>query len=131
MSKNVLIVDDIQFIRETLSDLLTEYGFTCVGHASNGNEALLLADQLKPDWITLDLVMPHKNGIQVTELLHKVSPRSKVIWISSESDSIAHQMEAIRLGVAGVLSKPFKASELQKLLNLNNDTPLEHTQKGA
>ena len=63
----VLIVDDIPYVRKTLKQILVSHGYRVVGEAENGDEATRLYQETRPDIVTMDLVMPMKNGVQTTK----------------------------------------------------------------
>jgi len=71
MSKRVLVVDDSVFMRDIIKDIFAAGGFDVVGEAGNGVEAVEKYKELKPDIVTMDLVMPYRNGI---ESIEKVGP---------------------------------------------------------
>ena len=66
MSKRVLVVDDSVFMRDIIKDIFAAGGFSVVGEAGNGVEAVEKYKELKPDLVTMDLVMPYRNGIDAT-----------------------------------------------------------------
>ena len=58
MAKTVLIVDDVAFVRKTLAEILREAGYSVVGEAADGKEAIEKWRELRPDVVTMDVVMP-------------------------------------------------------------------------
>src|ERR1035437_2115367 len=84
MIKTVLIVDDSRYMRTILKDILTTAGYDVVGQAGNGEMAIDMALDLKPDLITLDNVLPDMLGIDILKTL-KVDEKieSKVVMISA------------------------------------------------
>ena len=58
MGKKILLVDDAPVIRLMLKDILSFHGYTVIGEANNGNEAVKLYKELKPDLVTMDIIMP-------------------------------------------------------------------------
>ena len=109
----VLIVDDHAVVRRGLRALLeAEGGAVVVGEAGSGGEAVLLAADLAPDVVLMDLVMPEMDGVTATRLLKRQSPRSQVIVLTSyHADE--HIFPAIR---AGALSYLLKSAGLDELL---------------
>ena len=80
----VLIVDDHAVVRHGIRALLEAEGdFLVVGEASSGGQAVLLAADLAPDVVLMDLVMPEIDGVEATRLLKQRSPRSQVIVLTS------------------------------------------------
>jgi two-component system, chemotaxis family, chemotaxis protein CheY len=116
MTKSVLIVDDAIFMRSILKKLVSKTeGFSVVGEASNGSEAIEKFKALKPDIVTLDIVMPIKDGIQTLRELLLLSPAAKVFMISAMGQEMLKD-EALSLGAAGFIEKPFKEDEVVRTL---------------
>lgn len=115
MSKSVLIVDDAGFIREMLSQVCTELGYRVVGEAMSGDEAILLANQIRPDIIFMDIVMPGKSGIDAGAEILKRNPRIEIIAISSLEEAFIRQ-KSKKVGFAGFVSKPFTKEDIHKSL---------------
>ena len=114
--KRVLIADDASLIRTIIKKSLTKYGYEVVGEAKNGQEAVDLYNQLRPDLLTLDLIMPEKEGIEVIQEIMKIDPQAKILVVSSlKQDLIAE--EALKFGAKGCLSKPFDALSLSSAAN--------------
>src|ERR1700731_595536 len=81
----VLVVDDSAFMRKVLETIFNaDAQLQVSGHAKDGREAIALAESLKPDVITMDLNMPHMDGLQATAQIMTSNPRPIVI-VSSES----------------------------------------------
>jgi len=102
----VLIVDDTKFLREKLKEILQNSGFSVVGEAENGVEAVELYKQLKPDLVTMDITMPKMNGIEAVKLIKEQFPNAKIIMCSA----IGQQkmvVEAIEAGAKDFIVKPF------------------------
>src|ERR1700716_1529818 len=103
--RRVLIVDDALFMRNTLRDIFTTAGFAVAGEADDGVQAVNLFRDLKPDLVTMDIVMPYKSGIDATREIVQQDPGAVVIMCSAlGQESLV--MEAIEAGGAGVLLKP-------------------------
>src|SRR5713101_2750403 len=85
----VLVVDDSAFMRKVLENIFNaDEQLQVVGHAKDGREAVALAESLKPDIITMDINMPHVDGLQATAQIMTTNPRPIVI-VSSESKDCA------------------------------------------
>jgi two-component system chemotaxis response regulator CheY len=80
--KSVLIVDDSPQVQSSLRKIYESFGFTVVGTASDGNEALHKYAELKPDLVSLDIIMPNMHGIECYRLLLAQNPSAKVIFVS-------------------------------------------------
>lgn len=113
---SVLLADDHAVVRQGLRMLLqTESGIEIVGEAENGNQAISLAEELKPAVVLMDVAMPLLNGAQATRQIRRVSPRTRVLVLSSYSDDrIVDQL--IEAGVSGYLVKGAAASDLVKAI---------------
>jgi NarL family two-component system response regulator LiaR len=108
----VLIVDDHAVVRQGIRALLeAEGGFQVVGEAGSGGEAALLAADLAPDVVLMDLVMPEMDGVTATRLIKQQSPRSQVIVLTSYHED-EHIYPAIRAGALSYLLKSVGLDEL-------------------
>ncbi|MGZ3715085.1 MAG: response regulator [Ktedonobacterales bacterium] len=108
----VLIVDDHAVVRHGIRALLeAEGGFAVVGEVGSGGEAVLVAADLAPDVVLMDLVMPEMDGIAATRLLKQQSPCSQVIVLTSYHDD-EHIFPAIRAGALSYLLKGVGLDEL-------------------
>ncbi|MBS1959890.1 MAG: response regulator [Bdellovibrionales bacterium] len=112
----VLIVDDIPYIRKTLKQILTSHGFRVVGEAENGDEASRLYAETKPDIVTMDLVMPSKNGVQATKDILQIDSDAKIVVLSAMMQENL-VTEAIHAGAKDYIVKPFVTEEVLKVLN--------------
>jgi two-component system, chemotaxis family, chemotaxis protein CheY len=106
MSKRVLIVDDAPFMRVLIRDTVEAAGHTVVGEAENGEEAIERYIALKPDVVTMDLVMPKLSGIEGLKGILKHDPKAKVLVISA-LDQKTELKEAISAGAFDFIVKPF------------------------
>ncbi|EEB74145.1 response regulator [Thermococcus sp. AM4] len=109
----VLIVDDALFARILLRKIFTEAGHEVVGEASTGKEAVELYSKLRPDIVTLDIIMPDMDGITALREIKKIDPNAKVIMITSV-DSDKKLIECIEAGASGYIVKPFEPSQVLK-----------------
>jgi DNA-binding NarL/FixJ family response regulator len=108
----VLIVDDQTVVREGLAAILsTEPEIQVVGLAANGQEALDLMDQARPQVVLMDLKMPGMNGVQATQRIHRDYPEIRVLVLTTY---VADEwvFDAIRAGAAGYLMKDTRRGEL-------------------
>jgi DNA-binding NarL/FixJ family response regulator len=114
MSANVRIViaDDHKLMREGLSSLLSQQAdIQVVGQATNGREAVQLAERENPDVVVMDVSMPDLNGIDATRQIISRSPRTRVIALSMHSDR-QFVAEMFRAGARGYLLKDSAFEEL-------------------
>lgn len=107
----VLVVDDAIFMRRMLSDILKEGGHQVVGEASNGNEALDQYKKIKPDIVTMDIIMPEMGGIDAVKGIVKAFPEAKILMVSAMGQQQL-VVEAIQAGAKDFIVKPFEASRV-------------------
>jgi two-component system chemotaxis response regulator CheY len=113
MSKKVLIVDDVPFARKIIGDILRAAGHQVVGEATDGDEAMEQYAKLSPDFVTMDVVMPNRNGIEACRKIIELDQNAKIIIISA----MAHEqllMDAINAGARDYILKPFGPDDLIK-----------------
>lgn len=106
MSCRVLVVDDSKLARTLVKNALTEAGHQVVGEASNGREASDLFFQLKPDVVTLDVIMPDVDGPTAAKEILGKDPKARIIMITSLNQQ-AIEGDMLKAGVRTVLTKPF------------------------
>jgi DNA-binding NarL/FixJ family response regulator len=107
----VLVVDDEPLIRETLVELLEDEGFTVVGQAVDGAEAVREVDALSPDVVLIDVRMPIVNGIEATRRILALRPETVVIALSAYDDP-ALAAAAREAGAADYVAKGTPSREL-------------------
>ena len=107
----ILIVDDEDLDRKVLHSILLSAGYEVVGTARTGEEGIRLFRALKPDLVTLDLMMPQMNGMEVLVALMKEDKKTNaLICTSAHSDPVVDL--AMRYGAKGYIIKPFQAKSL-------------------
>jgi len=108
----ILIADDHPVVRQGLRTFLeTQDGLEVVGEASDGAEAAELAQQLLPDVVLMDLVMPGLDGVEATRRIRELSPSTKVIVLTS-FDEDEKVFPSVKAGAAGYLLKDVRPQEL-------------------
>lgn len=116
MGKRILIVDDSSFARSMLNEILFKHGYEVVGEARDGNEALEKYEQLKPDLVTMDIAMPHLNGINALKKIIDSFPDAKIVIISSVPSK--EIVKSVLLGGAlDYVIKPFTKERLLKAID--------------
>lgn len=118
MSARLLIVDDSMVIRNLIARRMLDKRLPTidvVGLASDGEQALALAKLRQPDYITMDLTMPHMDGEACIERLATMLPNAGIIVVSALSDK-ATALRAISKGAHGFLHKPFTDDQLIEAL---------------
>jgi DNA-binding NarL/FixJ family response regulator len=109
----VLLADDHKLMRAGIRSLVKELvDVEIVGEASNGRQALDLVEQLRPDIVLMDLMMPELNGLDATAAVVAKFPRVQVIILSMNA-SEDHVLHALRSGAAGYLLKNIGPDELE------------------
>lgn len=111
MSQRVLIVDDALFMRNLLRDIFAEFGWEIVGEAADGFEALQKYQELKPDLVTMDIVMPQRSGIEALQDII-AADNSAVVIMCSALGQESMVMEAIQNGAKDFIVKPFQQSQV-------------------
>lgn len=110
----ILIVDDAVFMRKMLSDILTKEGHTIVGEAENAKEAVELYKKLKPDVVTLDIVMPEIGkitAIKAIKAIKLLDKKAKIIMVSAMGQQ-EMVVESIQAGASDFVVKPFQATNV-------------------
>lgn len=109
---SILIAEDHAVVRESIHKLLEEEAdLVVVGEAANGEEALQLARELKPDVVLMDVSMPKVNGIEATRKLRQLSPGTAVLILSAY-DYDQYVFALLEAGAKGYLLKDVNAREL-------------------
>jgi two-component system chemotaxis response regulator CheB len=109
----VLIVDDSAFMRKVLETIISSDDMLqVVGQAKDGREAVTLAESLKPDVITMDINMPHVDGLQATAQIMTTNPRPIVIVSSESREGADSTLKALELGAIDFVPKPSSGIDL-------------------
>ncbi len=114
----VFLVEDEIVVREGLRNniLWERYGFTYAGDASDGEMALPLIREIKPDLLITDIKMPFMDGLALSELVRKELPRTKIVIISGYDD-FSYAQQAIRMGVEQYMLKPVTKDKMVQILD--------------
>ncbi len=111
MNQTVLVCDDAIFMRTMISDILSQAGFEIVGEAESGVQAVEKYKVLKPDLVTMDIVMPDMGGIEAVREICKGDPEAKILMCSAMGQQ-ALVVEAIQAGAKDFVVKPFQPSRV-------------------
>ncbi|HMK47507.1 MAG TPA: response regulator [Methanocella sp.] len=115
----IMIVDDAAFMRTLLKNILFPKGYEIAGEADNGAAAVEKYKELKPDLVTMDIVMPNVNGIEALKKIREMDPNARVIMCTAVGQENMVRA-AIMSGAKGYIVKPFQApkvlEEVQKVL---------------
>ena len=115
--KKILIADDDGMLRELLKAMLRSDGHTVVGEAGNGEQALSMTAELKPEVLLLDIHMPKMDGLLCLETLKTQHPDTVVIMISGDA-SLPSVKDALSKGARGFIVKPFNAAKVLDTIQL-------------
>ena len=111
MGHRVLVCDDAIFMRTMISDILSGAGYEVVGEAETGLQAIERYRELKPDLVTMDIVMPDMGGIDAVREIVKNDPNAKILMCSAMGQQ-ALVVEAIQAGAKDFVVKPFQPSRV-------------------
>lgn len=108
---SIMIVDDNDIMRSLLRGMLRGEDYDVIGEARNGNQAVDMADRLKPDIVCLDVLMPEKTGLEALCEIKAANPDIEVVMITGNADADTVQ-QAIENGACGFIIKPFNAAKV-------------------
>jgi len=109
----VLVVDDSAFMCKVLQEIInSDPQMEVVGQGRDGRDGVALAESLRPDVITMDINMPHIDGLQATELIMSQHPRPIVIVSSESREGAASTLKALELGAIDFVPKPTSGIDL-------------------
>jgi len=111
VTQTVLVCDDAIFMRTMISDILSQAGFEIVGEAESGLQAVEKYKALKPDLVTMDIVMPDMGGIEAVREICKDDPEARILMCSAMGQQ-ALVVEAIQAGAKDFVVKPFQPSRV-------------------
>lgn len=115
IGRRVLIVDDNQFSRQLLKTLFEGHGYHVVGQARGVNDATEMYKMLKPDWVTLDLILGHEYGFRALMAMRRIDRGVRVLVISSDAHPFTME-QASNLGAVGYVVKPVDWDKLSAAL---------------
>lgn len=113
--KKVMIVDDALFMRNMLRGILEADGFEVVAEAADGGEAVLTYRDIRPDIVTLDIIMPVKNGIEALREIMAIDPGARVIICSAVGQESLVQ-KARDVGARDFILKPFNPDRVKEII---------------
>ena len=111
----IMIVDDAAFMRMMIKENLKKTGLTDFVEAGNGEEAVTLFDETRPDLVLLDITMPVKDGLAALQEIRNTDPEAKVVMCSAMGQE-RMVIEAIRMGALDFIVKPFKPERLAQTI---------------
>lgn len=120
MKARILVVDDAIFMRKMITDILEGSGMQVVGESENGSEAVEKYNELKPDLVTMDIIMPGMNGIDAVKKIISNDFNAKIVMCSALGQQ-ALVKDALAAGAQDFLIKPFNPSRVievvEKIIN--------------
>lgn len=132
MTVRLLLADDHRMLREGLRRSLGEEGFDVVGEAGDGEEAVRLATELRPDVVLMDVTMPDVDGVEATRRLQASNPEIRVVMLTmhADEDVIAN---ALKAGAVGYLVKDCSTDEIADAIRMaaSDDAALSPELAGA
>ena len=111
MSLRVLICDDTMFMRTVIAKMVKDGGHEVVGEAGSGEEAVARYTELRPDVVTMDVVMPELSGIEAVQRIVADHPDARIVMCSAMGQEKLIE-QAIQAGATGFVVKPFDSSKL-------------------
>jgi two-component system chemotaxis response regulator CheY len=114
--KRLLVVDDALLMRKMIRDVASEAGWEVAGEARDGAEAVELYRRLRPDLVTMDVVMPRMSGLEALKLIRAADPEAQVVMVTA-LDQKQTLLESIRDGAIDFIVKPFERERIVNLLN--------------
>ncbi len=115
MKPRVLVVDDAIFMRKMISDILISNGMEVVGEADTGSGAVERYMELKPDLVTMDIIMPEMNGIDAVRKIIEVDSHARIVMCSALGQQALVQ-DAMAAGAKDFLIKPFNPSRVIEIV---------------
>ena len=113
----IVVVDDSPFASKQIKDIVEENGYEVIGYAKNGEEGIKMYEELRPDIIILDIIMPGIDGLKASQILKEKDPGVTILMLSSLCDS--GTLEEVRaIGVKYLIPKPWEDDVLLATLEL-------------
>ena len=116
MKARVLIADDASFMRQMIREIIEPEGYEVVGEATDGIEAVDRFDELLPDIVTMDIVMPKRSGIDAVKIVIESHPHACSVMCSARGQETL-VMEALQAGAKDFIVKPFKPDNVISTLS--------------
>ena len=113
----ILVVDDSPFASKQIQDLVEENGYEVIGYAKNGEEGIRMYEDLHPDIVVMDIIMPGIDGLETVEILLKRDPDATILMLSSLCDSGTLE-EVKSIGLKYLIPKPWEDDVLLATLEM-------------
>ncbi len=120
MSDTVLIIDDAQFMRMMLADIVEDMGMKVIGQAADGQEGIDAFKELNPDLTLLDITMPNMDGLDALKMIMSIRSDASVVMITAlgQKDQV---LASIKAGARDFIIKPFDQERIQETLSRLQD----------
>jgi DNA-binding NarL/FixJ family response regulator len=112
-----MLADDHRMLREGLRRSMIDQGFDVVGEACDGDEAIRLADELRPEIILMDVTMPEVDGVEATRQIRLEHPEIRIVMLTMHADQEV-LTSAIRAGASGYLVKDCSTEEIASAVRM-------------
>ena len=111
MSKKIMIVDDSSFARKMIRNILVSDGHEIIGEFESGSLSVEEYSSLKPDLVTMDIIMHEMNGLEALDKILSIDPDARIIIVSfmNDKESINNSLQA---GAMDFVTKPFSRERL-------------------
>ncbi|MDD7404203.1 MAG: response regulator [Butyribacter sp.] len=113
----IMVVDDSPFAAKQIQDSVEENGYKVIGYAKNGEDGIRLYEEINPDIVILDIIMPGIDGLETAEILMQKNPDIKILMLSSLCDSGTLE-EVKKIGLKYLIPKPWEDDVLLATLEL-------------
>lgn len=113
MSKRIMVVDDSRLVRVQLEDVLKETDYEIAAYCRSGEEAIEKYGEVKPDLVTMDIIMQGMDGLDASEMILKAYPDARIVMVSSLAYEDTYE-RARAIGAKGFVDKPFHREQLLK-----------------
>lgn len=114
MSKRVMVVDDSRLARVQLGDVLKGTEYEIAAYCRSGEDAIAQYDEVKPDLVTMDIIMDGLDGLDAAEIILKKHPDARIVMVSSLAYDDTFE-RARTIGAKGFVDKPFHQAQLLKI----------------
>ena len=114
MSKRIMVVDDSRLVRVQLNDVLEGTDYEIAAYCRSGEEAIARYDEIKPDLVTMDIIMQGMDGLDASERILKEHPDARIVMVSSLAYDDTFE-KAKSIGARGFVDKPFHKEQLLKV----------------
>lgn len=111
MGKRIMVVDDSRLVRVQLGDILAGTDYEIAAYCRSGEDAIAQYDEVKPDLVTMDIIMQGMDGLDASEIILKEHPDARIVVISSLAYDDTYE-RAKAIGVKGFVDKPFHQNQL-------------------